>query len=114
MKTAHIRGLLPLMVVVVYLAAVAVFCPRTLADPPKTEDGRITAVETKQSDLADKVKTLESENLNARMAVIEDNLSNLSKLMWFVIGGVALELILHAMRLKAISTMKNGRERESE
>ncbi|MGH9821641.1 MAG: hypothetical protein ACREDR_00060, partial [Blastocatellia bacterium] len=105
---------LPLLIVLSYLAAAAVLCGAARSAPIDDSPARISALEAREQALSDRVGELEKDKLDSRLSVMENDVSAMMRLLWTLVGGVALELILHAWRLKAVASLQRAREKEDD
>jgi|HubBroStandDraft_6_1064221.scaffolds.fasta_scaffold1451173_2 hypothetical protein len=98
---------------VLYLGAIAfVLIPHAQKDTPGQTSERVGALEARESGLSDRVKDIEAEHLDARLAVLEAKIGLVASLLYTVLGGVGIEIILHAMRLRKLASVENRREQD--
>src|SRR5215472_9483773 len=113
MNGKRIGAGLPLLIPAIYLCAVGfVARAQTQTEPPERRSNaeRISTLEAREDAIAERVKALETQGLDTRLTKLEASLQQLVSMAWLVVGGVALELILHAIRIKAVTGRKDKGE----
>lgn len=90
------RAILPLA----FLAAVF-FVVTIHAQTTQTLTERLRSLEAKQAVLTSQVERLEASNIEHRLSTEEADLQLVLKLTYVVIGGVFVELVLQAFRLRS-------------
>jgi hypothetical protein len=89
------------LLAVAFVAAVC-FVFKTHAQTADSVNDRLRAVESKQAVLDAEVRHLEAANIEHRLSTEEADLQLVLKLTYVVTGGVFLELVLQALRLRNV------------